>query len=489
MFEETVLRFSDKDRQRELAEREQELAARQAGLLARQQNLAFRQGLMAKHPQAVLEAIQTEDSQRASNKVHDEQARELKARFGLKEHELVDTPAMRLALETALAEKEVEQTQRGERIADRASLLAGLNRLALIDSQKVSEILQATKQINPPREWSRAETAQMFANAMSWKTPNGATKTYPKTLDGWAMSLQERSRSLELAEIKLDAQEQALRAQVQRAVEDIGKAAQRVVAAPAVEKAAERATEVASGKAPVATAKARVSIDTSPETLQDPARLAATIEAIAKTSGISAEQAALALETLREIREATAGQASSTPDKAAIDAARDAFLARGRTHNTASVEPGKESSATASSATAQSQAIDMSEAKRTPPVAMPENVDQKAADQSVVAVTDVRKSARNRTKDAGEPSAHAPDKPAVAARAQQAERVSDGEAKAGVRKKFAELNAHEKAERRAEFMGNLREAAGFTRDGKQAVSEKAKEAVRPGKQREGHGIG
>jgi hypothetical protein len=72
---------------------------------------------------------------------------------------------------------------------------------------------------------------------------------------------------------------------------------------------------------------------------------------------------------------------------------------------------------------------------------------------------------------------------------QQAEGASVVRAETGPRKKFAELNAHEKLERRAEFFGNLRESAGFTRDGKQAVSERAKEAVRPGKQREGHGIG
>ncbi|SAL05198.1 hypothetical protein AWB78_07353 [Caballeronia calidae] len=489
MFEETLLRFADKDRQRELAEREQALTARQASLHARQQNLAFRQSLIAQHPQAVLDAIQTDDAQRASNKAHDEQARVLKARFGLTEHELVDTPAMRLALETALAEKEVEQTQRGERIADRASLLAGLNKLALIDSRKVAEILQATKQINPPREWSRAETAQMFANAMSWKTPSGATKTYPKTLDGWATSLQERTRALELAEIKLDAQEQALRAQVRRAIEE----AQKTVAHPIVEQAAkngaEQAVETTATRTLVGNEKESVRIDTSAETLKDPARYAATVEAIAKTSGKSTEEARATLESLLEIREAGARRASSpsTPDKAAIDATRDAFFARESAARTAPVEQVK-----AKSSATRSQVRDTGEARQPQPPSsgiLENGLQKAAASQPSDAVTGFKKLGRNKTKDAVDRSTHVAGKPVEPVRQQQAVRTGNGQGKAEARKKFSELNAHEKIERRAEFLGDLREAAGFTRDGKQAVSEKAKEAVRPGKQREGHGIG
>jgi len=44
MFEDTVLRFSDKERQQQLAEQEQALAQRRVNLDARQKNLAYRYG-------------------------------------------------------------------------------------------------------------------------------------------------------------------------------------------------------------------------------------------------------------------------------------------------------------------------------------------------------------------------------------------------------------------------------------------------------------
>jgi hypothetical protein len=487
MFEDTVLRFSDKERQQQLAEQEQAFALRRANLEARQKNLAYRQDWLKKEPQAVAVAIEREDKQRAEDKQLGADAKALKTRFGLKDGELIDTAAMRGALEQALAEKEVEQAQRAEQITDRASLLSGLNKLALIDAKKTAEILHANKDLNVPREWSRQEIAGMFAKAQLRVDDKGATRTYPKTLDGWAKSLEARNRELELAEIKLDAQEQTLRAQVRRAVEGPQKTAEQ--AAPAAQKVAERGVEAAAGVA-VATGQARskegVSIDTSLETLKDPAKFAATVDRFAHTSGVSAEQAQATLETLREMKEANAGNApaAGAPDKAAIDAARNAFFARGTGQSTTLAQ-----TTIQNLASEKSNVIDMGAAKRTPAVASVEGTRQtQGTKKAVDDVAGFRKLGRNKTKNAAERGTPEAGKSAAAGKAQQAEGASAVRAVAGPRKKFSELNAHEKIERRAEFFGNLRESAGFTRDGKQAVSERAKEAVRPGKQREGHGL-
>jgi len=487
MFEDTVLRFSDKERQQQLAEQEQALAPRRANLDARQKNLAYRQDWLKKEPQAVAVAIEREDKQRAEDKQLGADAKALKARFGLKDGELIDTAAMRGALEQALAEKEVEQAQRAEQITDRASLLSGLNKLAVIDAKKTAEILHANKDLNVPREWSRQEIADMFAKAQLRVEDKGATRTYPKTLDGWAKSLEARNRELELAEIKLDAQEQALRAQVRRAVEEPQKTVEQ--AAPKTQRATERVAEAAAGVAVAtgqASSKEGVSIDTSLETLKDPAKFAATIDRFAKTSGVSAEQAKATLETLREMKEANAGNApaAGAPDKAAIDAARNAFFARGTGQSAAVAETTRQNPAAE-----KSNVIDMGATKRTPAVASVEGTGQtQGAKKAVDDVAGFRKLGRNKTKDAAERGTPEAGKSAETGKAQQAEGASALRAEAGPRKKFSELNAHEKIERRAEFFGDLRESAGFTRDGKQAVSERAKEAVRPGKQREGHGL-
>jgi hypothetical protein len=482
MFEDTVLRFSDKERQQQLAEQEQALAQRRASLEARQKNLAYRQDWLKREPHAVAQAVEREDQQRREDKQLAADAKALKTRFGLKEGDLIDTAAMRGALEQVLAEKEVEQAQRAEQITDRASLLSGLNKLALIDAKKTAEILHANKDLNVQREWSRQEVADMFAKAQARVDDKGATHTYPKTLDGWAKSLEARNRELELAEIKLDAQEQALRAQVRRAIEGPEKTA----AQPVAEQAADRTVEVAAGKAAAAGAKESVSIDTSLETLKDPAKFAATVDTVAKASGVGAEQAKATLEMLREMREANVGRApaAATPDKAAIEAARNAFFSRGSGKSTAPVKKAAEKPAAQ-----KSNVIEMGTGKRTPSAAPVENSGQTPeARKSVDGVAGFKKLGRNKTKDAADRGAPDAGKSADAGKTQQAEGASVVRAQTGPRKKFSELNAHEKLERRAEFFGNLRESAGFTRDGKQAVSERAKEAVRPGKQREGHGL-
>ncbi|SAL73379.1 hypothetical protein AWB68_04418 [Caballeronia choica] len=491
MFEDTVLRFSDKERQQQLAEQEQALAQRRASLEARQKNLAYRQDWLKREPHAVAQAVEREDLQRREDKQLAIDAKALKARFGLKDVELIDTAAMRGALEQALAEKEVEQAQRAEQITDRASLLSGLNKLALIDAKKTAEILHANKDLNGPREWSRQEIADLFAKAQSRVDDKGATHTYPKTLEGWAKSLEVRNRELELAEIKLDAQEHALRAQVRRAIESPEKAAAQPLAEQAMQNAADRTVEAASGKGAAATATESVSIDTSLETLKDPVKFAATVDTVAKTTAVSAEQAKATLEMLREMKEANAGRAPDAvaSDKVAIDAARNAFFARGSEKSAVPVEKVVKKAAERP-AEQKSNVVEMGAGKRTPSVAPVENSGQAPeARTSIDGVAGFKKLGRNKTKEVADRGAPAAGKSAVAGKVQQVEGTTVARADAGPRKKFSELNAHEKLERRAEFFGNLRESAGFTRDGKQSVSERAKEAFRPGKQREGHGIG
>ena len=128
-----------------LREQEQALAQRRASLEARQKNLAYRQDWLKREPHAVAQAVEREDLQRREDKQLAIDAKALKARFGLKDVELIDTAAMRGALEQALAEKEVEQAQRAEQITDRASLLSGLNKLALIDAKKMPRYCTRTR--------------------------------------------------------------------------------------------------------------------------------------------------------------------------------------------------------------------------------------------------------------------------------------------------------------------------------------------------------
>ncbi|OTP78483.1 hypothetical protein [Caballeronia sordidicola] len=537
MFEDTVLRFSDNERQHQLAEQERALAERRANLEARQKNLAFRQEWLKKDPQEVAHTIEREDKQRAEDKQLGAHAKALKSRFGLKDGELIDTTAMLGALEQALAEKEVEQATRAEEIADRASLLAGLNKLALIDTKKTSEILHANKDLSVPRQWSRQEVADLFSKAQSRIDDKGAKRTYPKTLDGWASSLAERHRELELSEIKLDAQEQALRAQVRRAIEapersksveqpQIGEENAAVEQTVVV---ADRSVLMNEGTATAVDKGKATTIDTSLETLKDPAKFAASVAQVAKTTGVSAEQATATLENLRQLKESHAANAVALApvDKQAIEGARSAFFARASRGSAAGKASASVEAVTPKAASQRpavpaekTNVIDLDSTKRTPnaasvergsaalssaatraPAVTPAQAPDKPAVERVVGFKTL---GRNKTRAAAENDVPGPqtataglDKVTKGAKEARAPRVESskiesskpGRAEAGPRRKFADLNAHERIERRAEFFGNLRETAGFSRDGKQAVSEKAKEAVRPGKQREGHGVG
>ncbi|QQC67848.1 hypothetical protein [Paraburkholderia ginsengisoli] len=509
MFEDTVLRLSDKERQQRLAEEERALVERQANLAARQQNLAHRQLMLKTNPNDVSNAIDRDDRQRAEEKQHASDAARIKGQFGLKAHELIDTPAMRGALEQALAEKDVEQQMRAEKIADRASLLSGLNKLAMMDASKAAEILNANKDLNPPRVWSRQEVAEMFARAQSHVDDKGNTRNFGKSLDGWADSIAFRKRELELAEIKLDAQEQALRAQVRRAIDGPEKGAAQPVAEQSTSKVAERTVEAAVGVATVAAnAKGPVTIDTSLETLKDPAKFAATVDQVVKTSGVSAEQAKATLDMLREVKESGTARApaAEVSEKAAIEAAREAFYARG-----------------ASLRRDRSNVVDIGNGKRAAETSPVERVERgvaaaagaqvngaEAGGEARAAVKGIegfRPLGRNKTKDLADrgPAQVAPTEAGQAVDGSNAKGVQRPTAEVArpievnkerepkslerERKSFKDLNAHERIERRAEFFGDLRQNAGYSRDGKEAVSERAREAARSGKQRDGYGVG
>jgi hypothetical protein len=185
-----------------------------------------------------------------------------------------------------------------------------------------------------------------------------------------------------------------LRAQVRRAIEGPQKTAEQ--AAPAAQKVVERGVEAAAGVA-VATGPARakegVSIDTSLETLKDPAKFTATVDRFAKTSGVSAEQAKSTLETLREMKEANAGNAPAAgpSDKAAIDAARNAFFARGTGQSAAPAKTTRQNPAAE-----KSNVIDMGAAMGTPAVASVEGIGQtQGAKKTVDDVAGFRKLGRN----------------------------------------------------------------------------------------------
>src|SRR6185437_2871770 len=175
------------------------------------------------------------------------------------------------------------------------------------------------------------------------------------------------------------------------------------------------------------------------------------VDTVARTTGVSAEQAKATLEMLRETKEANAGRApaAETPDKAAIEAARNAFFSRGSEKGTAPVEKVAEKPAAQ-----KSNVIEMGTGKRTPSAAPVENSGQTPeAKKSVDGVAGFKKLGRNKTKDAADRGAPDAGRSADAGKEQQAEGASVVHAETGPRKKFAELNAHEKLERRAEFFG------------------------------------
>ena len=190
-----------------------------------------------------------------------------------------------------------------------------------------------------------------------------------------------------------------------------------------------------------------------------------------RPAAISVEQAKATLEMLREMKETSAGRAPDAvaSDKAAIDAARNAFFARGSGESTVPVEKVVKKVAE-KPAEQKSNVVEMGAGKRTPSAAPVENNgEMPATRKSIDGVAGFKRTWSKQNEGGRRWGAPDAGKSAVAAKVQQVEGTIVARADAGPRKKFSQLNAHEKLERRAEFFGNLRESAGFTRDGKQAA--------------------
>ncbi|MGZ2749921.1 hypothetical protein [Burkholderia stagnalis] len=549
MFEETVLRFSDKERQSELAEREQELAARLAALQTREKNFAHRQEWMVKEPQAVLNALNTDIQHREEDKRLAEQANALKARFGLSTRDMIDTPTMRAALEQALTEKDVEQQQRSERIADRAALIAGLDKLSMIDVKKVQEILHANKEIKSTREWSRDELAGMFAKAQSWKDENGQNRYYPKTMDGWAKSLADRERALELAEIKLDAKEVTLRGTVERRIATLETTAEvlkalgteatgQEIPQPAGIQRSEISVPVQSMDQGKAVPPTRKEVDLSLSRLANPEKFEAAATEYAASSGIAIEKARETLGALRDIKATQADQhaakatslldlaedrqrangdsARSRETSAAVGREADGAQAvksetarspdraihassttgQARTQDATFYDVGAAADSTA--VVAKSNVIEMEPARRAPAAGREVAAGQETTAAQVALQEAAREGAaasslgRNKAGVVLEQSAESNAQPGKQEIAQGELALSTPEGpgkEPGQQRHFAELSADEQQARREQFMGDLRQSAGYSRDGKEAVTERAKEAESRGKERAGRALG
>ena len=127
------------------------------------------------------------------------------------------------------------------------------------------------------------EIADLFAKARSRVDDKGATHTYPRRSragrNRWKFAIV--SWSLPRSSSMRRSTRYGRRS---RAIESPEKAAAQPLAEQAMQNAADRTVEAASSKGAAATANERVSIDTSLETLKDPAKFAATVDTVAKTS-------------------------------------------------------------------------------------------------------------------------------------------------------------------------------------------------------------
>lgn len=226
MFENTILKFSNRERQQTLANEDERLEARRQQLASREKDIEYRQQRAKTDPQAVRDAFEKDDQARAAAKEQAEVASQLKKQFGVDANELIDTPQVRTALEAALAERDQAQQHRAKQLEERADLLTGLQQLALVDAKKVSEILDDYKDRNPPRVRSQEELADAFRKAVTRDEEQGVRKSYPKSLDGWAQSIADRTRDLDAMERRLDMQEKLLRNQVDQELQRQARAAE-----------------------------------------------------------------------------------------------------------------------------------------------------------------------------------------------------------------------------------------------------------------------
>ncbi|HDR9036914.1 hypothetical protein L0Z31_09495 [Burkholderia vietnamiensis] len=206
------LRFASPERLQELAHREAALQERVQALAARAQNVSYREDKAKTDPESVYGAIQADRERNAKEAEHAKAADKIKRAYGLQSGDLIDTPEMRAALERELGRLEVEQDERAQRIADRASLLAGLEQLAAIDASRARSILHEYKEAAAQTSYSREEIGSMLGAA----TGRHGSREYARDLDGWARSIADRERDLRREEALLSHREDALIAKLER---------------------------------------------------------------------------------------------------------------------------------------------------------------------------------------------------------------------------------------------------------------------------------
>ncbi|TEU33063.1 hypothetical protein [Burkholderia cepacia] len=507
MFESTVLRMSNQNRQQQLAEDEQRLRDRKSEIAIRQRNLRHWQDHAKLDPRGVKTAMDAELAAREQDKALDEQTRKLQRTFGLDANVKIDTPQMRAALESTLAEKEAELKERGQRVQDRAAVLAGLQQLAMLDANRTAELLNDFSD-RPALNRQPEEVTALFKAAIDRKE-NGTGRSYPKSLDGWAESIADRTRELDAAERKLEASEKALRQQVEmaiekaerqvvtpseqtatiaRAVEAARVVAEKVAQAVPAQGAAEQAgqaerTGPETGKAPVglsrdASATGKDPVDLSPQALT-PERIQETAKAYAAATGIDIAKATETLQGIREVQEA-----------AAVRDAREKFFARGTARESTVVE-GKAVGAVGQDAgnamrgtvVAAADLFGKASAKDTKAIVEAGEAAQRATQKSEGQTQEAKTTKQRRApqKKGAEQKAPAVEKDGKAA---------DGSAKVQKmqRKSHQAMTPAERVARREEFFSNLNEQAGLTRDGKEIQQERGRSTGRAAKG-DGYGIG
>lgn len=511
MFENTVLRMSNQHRQQQLAEDEQRLRDRKAEIAARQRNLTHRQEQAKLDPRGVKTAMDAELAAREQDKALDEQTRKIQRTFGLQATDKIDTPQMRAALESTLAEKEAELMERAQRVQDRAAVLAGLQQLAMLDAKRTGELLREFSD-RPALNRQPEEVTALFKAAID-RRENGTGRSYSKSLDGWAESIADRSRELDAAEKKLEASEKALRQEVERAIEKAERqvvtpseqtatiareveaarvAAEKVVQAAPAQGVAEQAAHVErtvpeAGKASAdvsreASAAGKGPVDLSPQALT-PERIDATAKAYAEASGIDVAKATETLEGIREAQQAVA-----------IREAREKFFAGGSEREMSSVQ-GKDAGAAGKDAgttmrgtvVAAADLFGKASAKDAKTIAEAGEAAQRATQKADGQLQDGKATkqptaGRRAPKKAAEQKAPTVEKDGKAA---------EGSAKVQKmqRKSHQAMTPAERVERREEFFGNLNEQAGLTRDGKEIQQERGRSAGRSAKSQDGYGIG
>ncbi|MBW5286556.1 hypothetical protein [Burkholderia gladioli] len=490
MFENTVLRMSNQHRQQQLAEDEQRLRDRKAEIAARQRNLTHRQEQAKLDPRGVKTALDAELAAREQDKALDEQTHKIQRTFGLQATDKIDTPQMRAALESTLAEKEAELKERAQRVQDRAAVLAGLQQLAMLDAKRTGELLREFSD-RPMLNRQPEEVTALFKGAID-RRENGTGRSYPKSLDGWAESIADRTRELDAAERKLEASEKALRQQVERAIEK----AERQVVTPSEQTAAiareiETARAVAENVVQAAPAQGAVEkaidtertvpeagkgpVDLSPQALT-PERIGATTKAYAEAAGVDLASAAATVEGIREARESVA-----------IREAREKFFnspVEGKDVGTAGQEAGK---AMRGTVVAAADLFGKASAKDARAIAEAGETAQRATQKADGQAQD-GKAAKQPTNSRRAPKKAAEQK---APTVEKEGKAAEGSAKVQKmqRKSHQAMTPAERVARREEFFGNLNEQAGLTRDGKEVQQERGRSAGRAAKGQDGYGIG